>query len=147
MSKRIGKLRGMTFDLLMDRPVISSLKSIDENEAHYIAPGTFQLDVGGKIVDLDFLYNDWEIDDKNPCLIHVEMENLDVDFSPKSVYLTRENMQNAKFLDFFVFTGSGDTPEIHPVSVTNIGLQFASGLSPVSDEMLASANATLWDGD
>ena len=106
----------MTFDLKMDRKV--------DNTSHYISPGEYEImNEYGEIITFDFQDCVWNIDKRNNRIIHVEVENLDIEAFPDSKYITAKMIKNSLFTEFFVFTGD-DEPEIHPVKVSNLLIEF-----------------------
>ena len=118
------QLSGMSFTLIMDRPV--------EREKYYISPGGYNL--GGK--QFDFCHSEGEIDTNDRTRVHFYVDDFDEDYSqtivPADIWKT--------FSEFFVYTGEYDEPEIHPVGVENIRFYFDNVLFNCPIPALESAN-------
>jgi len=119
------KLTGMSFTLVMDRPI--------DKDCHYICPGGYVLN--GK--SFDFCEHQGTIDSRDRTKVHFFVD----DFDEESEY---EPIVPAdiwgKFEEFFVYTGEPGEPEIHAIGVENIRFYFDGILFNCPKPALDSAN-------
>lgn len=140
-------LQKMEFSIRFDRPV---------NEKHYIIPGGYtiktegphQVDNGRKpdLITFDFCDEERYIDEKDPCVMHFQVRNLDPEYGNFNEALNKDTLKTAVFSEFFVYTGEDDDPEIKPVQICTLAFVMDNGeiirVTPYQREQASGALAT-----
>ena len=125
----------MEIDILMDRPY--------HEKEHYVVPGGYSMDFGGRIFDFDFADSYGTADKTNPCIIHFECrENLEDDF-PEMKKLDNINVfrkLNCIF-EVYVHTGEYCDTEINVEKILSITLIDKNGNRfPIPDKYIEEYN-------
>lgn len=99
----------MYADILFDREI---------TDEHYISPGGYEIrDIKGNTLQFDFEdYCGW-VDKDDRRILHIEHRNLDLDCFPDAKYLDDFLSNLDEFVEFYIYTGDYDEPEINPVKV------------------------------
>jgi hypothetical protein len=106
----------------MDRPIITSAQACAN--AHYISPGGYEIETkNGKHIRFDFMSTGWCVDKNNRCLIDIDVDTYDDDYAENEI-ITPEDIKDAKWLEFYIYTGEYDDPVIYPVKVYDIEFAF-----------------------
>lgn len=113
-------LIGMNMDLEFDKPITSK---------HYISPGGYEVSSKGNYYGFDFFESVGIKSKNNPRLIHYEIENLDKQAFPESIYLYDKFWKsgNYEFSEFYVYTGEYDEPELYLKEVKSVTMIFDDG--------------------
>lgn len=129
------ELDGLIYDLIFDREI---------TDDHYISPGGYEIKIAGQKIPLDFTCYSGTIDKKEPCKLHVEHKGLDIAAFPDAGKIkATDDLTTMMFTEFFVFTGEDDEPEINPVRVENLVLDFCEMAVPAEPQLLESASESL----
>lgn len=126
----------MYISLLMDRP-------IDENR-HYISPGGFAFNFGGKVIEFDFTTSSRSYC-KNPRMIEFVMSDLDITAFPEAKkLLSKTNLKDIRKIDeCFVYTGENEEPSIYLERINNIKFSLDGEIYPVPERVLREYNIVL----
>lgn len=90
---------------------------------HYISPGGYEVIAAGKNYQFDFLESIGMIDKKNPKVIHFECNYADLDSFPEMEELKKHLHEITDFIEFYVYTGEYDDPEIIPVKAMAVCIE------------------------
>ncbi len=132
-TKVQNKLTGMGFVLTCDRPV--------DPAKHSLRPGGFELSNGERF---DFCASAGYRDDNDPCRVRFELKDFDDEYSEGKI--TREDISNNKFEEFYVYTGEAGDEIINVTGISNLEFEFdhAEVISLEDDNQLVkSANDSL----
>lgn len=127
----------MYISILMDRPI--------DKDLHYISPGGFAFDFGGKVIAFDFVCYAGSINQENPRLVDFVMMDLDISSFPDAKILNnKEALEDIRGIDeCFVYTGEYNEPEIHPERINYIKFELDGEFYPVPECVLREYNITL----
>lgn len=128
-------LEMMSFDLKMDREI---------EDDHYISPGSFTIKTSdGEEISFDFHLSEGKINKENSKYIHFCMSELDVTSFPRSKNINTNILHDSQFIEFFIYTGEDDEPEIYPEKIINLTFEFSDGSVSYFDELSQSATKAL----
>lgn len=106
--------------VLFDRPI---------TPGHFISPGGYGMRFGSKDVAFDFCDYYHGILTEDSRVLYIEHRRLDTDSYPDAESVTAEDAIDLKEIGrFFIFTGEKEDPEIHPVKILRLSLEFADGM-------------------
>ena len=127
----------MYISILMDRPINKDL--------HYISPGGFVFDFGGKVIEFDFVCFAGSINRQNPRIVDFIMSDLDISSFPDAKALnTKATLEDIRKIDeCFVYTGEYNEPEIHPERINYIKFELDGEFYPVPENVLNKYNLVL----
>jgi len=127
----------MYISILMDRPI--------DKDLHYISPGGFAFDFGGKVIEFDFVCYAGSINQENPRLVDFVMMDLDISSFPDAKILNnKESLEDIRGIDeCFVYTGEYNEPEIHPERINYIKFELDGEFYPVPEHVLNKYNLVL----
>lgn len=102
----------MLMTIEFDRPVTG--------EEYYIMPGGYEVIAAGKNYQFDFLETCGCIDHMNPKRVCFQAEGADLASFPEMEELKKHLHEITEIVEFYVYTGEYDEPEIIPVTAMNI---------------------------
>ncbi len=122
------KLTGMGFILTCDRPIDAA--------KHYISPGGFQ--ISGK--RFDFCQSAGIKVENDSRKIRFELKDLDTDYTDST--LTKTDVTNGIFDEFYVYTGEAGDEIINIISVSDIEFEFDyEDIISLTDDSLLTKSA------
>lgn len=89
-------------------------------EEHYISPGGYEMKAAGREYVFDFCEFTGNVDKADPTVLNCEMRTLDTYCYPKAKDFEKVCDQVEEISEFFVFTGEGDDPPIHPTQILSV---------------------------
>lgn len=99
----------------MDRP-------FDPNK-HYFSPGGYQVKTkDGKTYGFDFNETNWGVE-KEPNIITATVRDEDYDTFPEITELREKLHTVVEIIDFYIYTGEADDPEINPVKILEFAIE------------------------
>ena len=118
-------------------------REIDKDK-HYISLGgyemTFVNNLGGNptTVSFDFFSYIGNVDMNDPTILHCEMEELDSDTFPESLFIEHFLGTISEIKDFYVYdyTSEDDEPEINPVELLELELSNGNYKIPADKKVL-----------
>lgn len=116
-------------------------REIDEN-LHYIVPGGYEMTFVNNLgsnpttVSFDFVSYIGNIDKKDPTILHCEMEELDDDTFPESLFIEHFLGIISEINEFYVYTGEPGEPEINPVELLELELSNGNYKIPADKKVL-----------
>ena len=97
-------------------------REIDPSK-HYISPGGYEMTFSnGKTVQFDFMDYECAICVDNPTNILFETSTLDTGCFPDAKFLETFTGSVTDILEFYVYTGEDNEPEIYPVELLSLRL-------------------------
>lgn len=116
-------------------------REIDEGK-HYIVPGGYEMTFVNNLginlitVSFDFVSYIGNIDKKDLTILHCEMEELDDDTFPESLFIEHFLGTISEIKEFYVYTGEDDEPEINPVELLELRLSHGNYTIPADEKVL-----------
>lgn len=115
-------------------------RNIDKDR-HFISPGGYDMDMGGKVAQFDFCDYYGAISKEDAAVLEIQHELLDAWIFPESASITKEDVRALREVnEFFVYTGEEEDPEIHPVKLLSLSFEFEDGEVIDCTEMEAVRN-------
>lgn len=90
---------------------------------HYISIGGFEMEFNNDVtVPFDFEESWARVDVDDPTVLHVTMRALDVDCFPEAQTIHTLTGSITNIVEFYIYTGEEDDPEINPVEILHLSL-------------------------
>ena len=124
----MNTLNRMTFDLRMDRPVITHNDMLPF-AAQWIDIDGFTIETKeGERKSFDFYKTSWNRSENDHNTIHISLDGVDTtEFgqdNERNKTILSQDFNDCKWLQFMINTGEDEAPEIYPEKISKLMLEF-----------------------